>query len=610
MRIAYLDGFRLYAAFWAGAAELERVRPHLDAINVFPVPDGDTGTNMACTLRSTIVQVKPNRHLGRTFLALADAAFLGARGNSGLILAQYLLGAAKALQDFPRAEASHLSAALAHAVSFASAAVAGPVEGTILTVMREWSNSLVSRASQSPDIASVFSDSIPAAREALLDTPSRLPDLAKAGVPDAGGKGFLSLLEGIESFIRRGNLRDVSGAVSVSIGPDSHPEAGSELPAFRYCTEAFLLGENAEPGIVRERLSVHGDSVIVGGTPGHLRIHVHTNEPARLFDELAALGKSASPRAEDMLRQIQARRNRKRPVALVTDSSCDLPQELLDKHQVHVVPLRLNIEGSEYLDRLTITPQEFYRRAGSGERATTSQPAIADFERLYGSLAGHSGAILSIHLSGALSGTVDAAKRASASFPGTRIEVVDSRHLCASLGLIVLRTAEALENGTPIGETLGLVETWSRQARILVSLKTLRHMVRGGRIGPVKGAVARILGLKPIISVDSQGRGIAVGKARSQRENLNRIRFFAEEIQAAEGIWGYAVAHAHAPGEAVEFAREMEKTLGFGPLFVVDISPVIGLHAGPGSLALAFLPTGQGIGSATGRSAPPGSRDG
>ena len=130
-------------------------------------------------------------------------------------------------------------------------------------------------------------------------------------------------------------------------------------------------------------------------------------------------------------------------------------------------------------------------------------------------------------------------------------------------------------------------------------------MVRGGRIGPVKGALARILGLKPIISVDSQGRGTAVGKARSQRANLDRIRFFAEEVQASEGIWGYAVAHTHAPGEAMEFSREMEKSLGFAPLFVVDISPVIGLHAGPGSLALAFLP-----GGIKARSAPPGSPGG
>lgn len=608
MRIAYLDGYRLYTAFWAGAAELERIRPHLDAINVFPVPDGDTGTNMASTLRSTIVQVKPERHLGRTFLALAEASLLGARGNSGLILAQYLLGAAQVLKDFPRAEASPLSAALVHAVSFAFAAVARPVEGTILTVMREWSNFLASRASRVQDIATLFSDSIPAAREALLDTPNRLPDLAKAGVPDAGGKGFLAFLEGIEWFIRQGNLRNVKGSVSLSIEPDVHPAADLELPAFRYCTEAFILGERAEPEIVRERLSMYGDSVIVGGTPGHLRIHVHTNEPARLFDELVPFGKISFPKADDMLRQVQ--RRLKRPAALVTDSSCDLPQELLDRHQIHVVPLRLNIEGSEYLDRLTITPEEFYRRIKHGERATTSQPATADFERLYASLSGHAESILSIHLSSALSGTVDAAKRASAAFPGTCIEVVDSRHLCASLGLIVLRAAEALENGTPLGELLGLVETWTRRAKILVSLKTLRYMVRGGRIGPVKGAVAGILGLKPIISVDSQGRGIAVGKARSQGANLDRIRFYAEEIQAAEGIWGYAVAHAHAPREAAEFAREMEKSLGFGPLFLVDISPVIGLHAGPGSLALAFLPMGRGVGDATGRSAPPGSPDG
>ncbi len=593
MKIAYLDGFRLYTAFQAGAAEMDRVRAHLDAINVFPVPDGDTGTNMASTLRSIVVQVKPERHFGRTFMALAEAALVGARGNSGLILAQFLLGAARSLEGCRRVEAPHLAEATIQAVSFAFSAVSRPTEGTILTVMREWSNALSLLGSQIRDIASLLSGSIPAARQALLDTPNRLPELARAGVLDAGGKGFLSFLEGIEAFIRRGSLRQLSRTQVPEIEPAPHPGSDLGLPAYRYCTEAFLFGDKADPGQIRTRLASLGDSVIVGGMPGHLRIHVHTDEPSRLFDELAPFGKSAFPKVDDMLRQVQDLRQRKGSVALVTDSSCDLPQELLDEHQVHIVPLRLNIDGSEYLDRLTITPEEFYRRVERGERATTSQPAAADFERLYAFLSGHYESILSIHLSGALSGTVEAAKRASSAFPRTRIVVVDSRHLCASLGLVVLRAAEALEAGASLGEVLGLVDTWCRQAKILVSLKTVRHMVRGGRIGPVKGAIVRLLGLKPIISVDSQGRGTAVGKARSQRANLDRIRFFAEEVQASEGLWGYAVAHAHAPDEAGEFAREMEKTLGFGPRFVVDISPVIGLHAGSGSLALAFLPSGD-----------------
>lgn len=601
MRIAYIDGFRLYAAFWAGATEMDRVRSHLDAINVFPVPDGDTGSNMASTLRSSVTQVKPERHLGRTFMALSDAALLGARGNSGLILAQYLLGAARSLEGFPRAEAVQLSAALAGAVSFASAAVSRPVEGTILTVMRTWAESLASLTGDFQDLAVLLSASLPAAREALLDTPNRLPVLAKAGVLDAGGKGFLAFLEGIESFIERGNLRQVTRTAMPEIEPPSHADLDIGLPRFRYCTEALILGDGADPEALRSCLAAHGDSIIVGGVPGHARIHIHTNEPARLFSELEPFGTCTFQKAEDMFRQVQVTRNRKGSVALVTDSSCDLPRELLDIHQVHVVPLKISIGGSEYLDGLTITPDEFYRHLEKGDRATTSQPSVREFERLYDFLAGHYESILSIHLSSALSGTWGAAAKASACFPNKRIEVVDSRHLCASLGLVVLRAAEALESGSPLGDVLRLVEEGARRARILVCLKTVRHMVRGGRIGPVKGALVRLLGLKPIISVDAEGRGAAVGKARSQRANLDRIRFFAEEVQASEGLWGYAVAHAHAPGEALDFAGEMERVLGFGPRFVVDISPVIGLNAGPGSLALAFLPKGTESGAARAR---------
>lgn len=593
MKIAYVDGFRLYSAFWAGTSEMEKIRADLDSINVYPVPDGDTGSNMASTLRSAVSLVRPERHLGRTFLALAEASLVGARGNSGLILAQYFLGAARALEEFHRADTYALANALGKAAAYAATAVSRPVEGTILTVMRAWTERMGYLAAGVADFSALLAESLPEARKALLDTPNRLPVLARAGVLDAGGKGFLAFLEGIHAFIERGNLKLVKPAPLPEIETPSHAGPDLGVPEFRYCTEAMLSGEKAQPGELSAFLGGWGDSVIVGGFPGKVRIHLHTNEPARVFSGLEAYGTATHQKAEDMLRQVQVLNNRKGSVALVTDSSCDLPQDLLDAHQVHVVPLKLNIGGSEYLDRLTMTAEEFYRHVENGRGVTTSQPSVKEFERLYEFLSSHYESILSIHLSSALSGTWGAAKKAAESLPSRRIEVVDSRHLCASLGLVVLRAAEALEAGTPLLETVRLVEKWSGRARILVSLKTVDYMVKGGRIGPVRGALARLMGLKPVISVDAEGRGTAVGKARSGRANLDRIRFLAEEVHSSEGLWGYAVAHAHAPGEAEAWAGEMERSLGFGPRFIVDISPVIGLNSGPGSLALAFLPAGQ-----------------
>lgn len=590
MRIAYVDGFRLYAAFWAGAAEVQRIRSHLDAINVFPVPDGDTGSNLTYTLQATLEQVRPERHLGKTFLALADASLLGARGNSGLILAQYFLGVAGKLERFGRVQAKPFCEALVSGVSFAASAVAEPREGTILTVMGAWADSMKDLAGRVKDIGELFPAALPAAKAALLDTPNRLSILASAGVLDAGGKGFLAFLEGIGSFIKEGNLREVKRNSNPVTETEPHPELLRGSPEFRYCTEALLIGEKAEPEAVRDCLRSHGNSVIVGGCPARLRIHVHTNEPARLFAELGRFGTSRLHKAEDMVMQAEVYRSRKSPVALVTDSSCDLPQEFLDAHQVHVVPLRLSLGGSEYLDKRTLTPDEFYSRMGQGSRPSTSQPSVKDFQGLYDFLSRHYESILSIHLSSALSGTFNAARAAAGTFRGKRIEVVDSRHLCASLGLIVLRAAESLEAGLSLDETLGLVEEWSSKARILVCLQTIRFMVQGGRIGPVKGALAGLLNLKPVISVDSRGRGTAVGKARNFRANLDRIRFFAEGIQSSQGIWRYAIAHAHAFDAARSWAGEMEKALGLGPSFIVDISPVIGLNSGPGSLALALLP--------------------
>ncbi|HEX9149929.1 MAG TPA: DAK2 domain-containing protein, partial [Thermoanaerobaculia bacterium] len=194
--IGYLDGRRLSRAVIAGAHFVGQRAEPLNKINVFPVPDGDTGTNLATTLQKIaagIARVR-ERHVRRVSTAVADEALAGARGNSGAILAQFFSGFCEGLPDRPRITTSDFGDAVVRAADSAYGAIARPVEGTILTVIRDWARYVANRAKDIRDFAVILPDSLKEAKRSLENTPKQMAALRKAGVVDAGAQGFVYLL--------------------------------------------------------------------------------------------------------------------------------------------------------------------------------------------------------------------------------------------------------------------------------------------------------------------------------------------------------------------------------------------------------------------------------
>ena len=167
--------------------------------------------------------------------------------------------------------------------------------------------------------------------------------------------------------------------------------------------------------------------------------------------------------------------------------------------------------------------------------------------------------------------------------------MLDSRHLSGSLGLIVLRTARAIEQGLDHEQIVERARDWIAGVRIFVSVKTLAYMVRGGRVSPMKGLLARLLHLKPIVSVDGEGNSILLAKAFSQRGNVRQVLRRVAEIAGRERLWKTAVLHAHDAPAAADYARRLERATGRKPAFIMDISPVVGLNAGLGAVAVALM---------------------
>jgi len=589
-----LDGYQLYGFFSAGARRVGEARKRLDEINVFPVPDGDTGTNLSSTLAGAVASAVPESSASSTLVALADAALISARGNSGVIFAQFVFGLSEGAAQ-AEMRTHDFSAAVRRAYERAKAAIASPRDGTMLSVIEDWAASLARRVHEFPSFVDLIGATRDDLRRSLSSTTERLAELRAAGVVDAGAAGFVEFIEGGHDFLAGGVPWDAVGADAAEAFEASghdRPAAASEPPALRYCTEAIVSGGGIDAGAVRAALEGAGDCLIVAVGRSRAKIHVHTDDPEGVMASLSRFGAVSGQKVDDMRLQYADAHDRVSATAVVTDSSCDLPAELMERHRIHAVPLLLSVDGSEYLDKLTLSSERLGRVAeGDGAFPKTAQPPAHFFSRLYAYLGGYYDDVVALHLSAAMSGTCETSRREAdaANRAGGRVRVVDSRHLSGSLGLVTLRAAEAAESGASADEIAESAPLWSAKARILVSVTSLRYMVKGGRVSPLKGLLAKALNLKPIVSVDGAGKSSLYGKSFSEKANLRKLVAMAAEIHRREPLRYYAVGHSAAPEKAAELAAALEKAIGFPPLFITAISSVVALNAGPGAVSVVTM---------------------
>lgn len=595
--IRYLDGQRLRRAVIAGATFVtDRAEP-LNKINVFPVPDGDTGTNLAMTLgriaqRASELSV---RHARQAAVSIADEAVAGARGNSGAILAQFFTGFSEAVPDAPRIDTREFASAVVAGAESARAAIQRPQEGTILTVLKDWAHHVAEQAGHLRDFGALLTDSLRAARESLSRTPEKLAVLKKSGVVDAGAQGFVFLLEGIVRYIREASRRSLPEAPAPTKAATFDRMPDSIL--FRYCTEVLLEGSGLDRDQLRRKIALLGDSLVIAGGAARLRIHVHTNEPELVFSQLSEMGTVAQTKMEDMRRQHEQRfdKNRATRVGIVTDSACTLPPSLLEELEIQTVPLRVHFGLENYLDGVTITPSEFYARFAVTDRPpTTSQPPPADFRQIYESLAVHHGAIVSIHLSAALSGTYQAAVTAAKGLKDVEILQVDSKGASISQGLVVRAAAEALRGGATAAEAAATARDAAERVRLYVTVPTVEHLVRGGRLSAGKGLLAKVFRILPVITLGPDGRAHPAGKAIGRAGSVRKMMTLLFRAAGPGEGHRFAVAHADAAEDAESLAREIRSRYPSSDVMILECSPVLGAHAGPGALGVAVLSPRKG----------------
>jgi hypothetical protein len=588
-----MDGRRLYYTFIAGARKVIEHQVELNKINVFPVNDGDTGTNLASTIRAVVDSLHPHRSYKVTADRIAETTLVNARGNSGIIFAQFLYGMSTETGNFKTITIKQFAESIKNSVRYIYEAVANPVEGTMLTVIKDWANYIYDNRNRITDFNQLFISSVDVLNNSLIATKSKLAVLTKANVVDAGARGFVFFVEGIIDFITNRNLKDLIQVKAETALFEKIEEAIPEKVDFRYCTEALIKNSSIDNKSLLPILEKYGNSIVVAGSDKMRRLHLHTNNPAGLFNELRNTGTLAFQKADDMIRQSEVVYNRKWKIALVTDSTCDLAQDIIDNYQINMLPINVNFGENHYLDKITIQPEQFYTLLKENkDYPKSAQVNEKSFINLYSHLASHYDSIIAIHLSDKLSGTFNSSQKAARAISkefNKPISVINSKSISGALGLVILRTARAIEAGYSHDQIVNMALKWSNNLRLFVSVRTLKYLVLGGRISAVRGLIARMLNINPIVSIDESGKAIVFDKTFNQKSNMEKVMGYITKISQEKTIWNYIVLHANNTDAAQWYLEKMETLTYLKPASVVNISPIIGANAGIGAAAVALL---------------------
>lgn len=592
--IAYMDGPRLARSLYAASDWVAAGREEINRINVFPVPDGDTGTNFSLTLRAVADALRAlgDAPLPATATTMARAAVLGARGNSGMMLAHFLMGVAESLGSKPTATPTELATALSAGAARLEGALDDPREGTILTVAREAAAAAERAAAGSEDIADFMRQMHAEGERALARTPDLMAVLKEAGVVDAGGMGFMRMIEGVVRFI---DGDPILAAAPAYTGEYAVPAADVEVSAdqdYQFCTEVVVRGAQLPPANeARAALRPFGGSLVVAVMSDILHAHVHTNTPDAVFTLVSRWGTLEKSKAEDMRAQHRGLQHGvQKQVGIVADSASDLPDAVLDRHGISLVPLQVIFGNETFLDRVQLKPDEFYRRMRTAPQLpSTSQPTVADFVRVFREARHEAEEVVAVLVSSGLSGTFNSGAAALKAGGLTNVRLVDSKSASLGSGMLALRGAELAAQGWPAAAIATELERVRDQSGVFLTVDRFDNLLRSGRVSKGRAWLGGLLDVKPILSLDGAGRVVPVARARGREQLVARVLALLDaRLQPRPERLRIGVVHAEAPEVAERIRDALVAAYRPRECFVTLATGVLGTHVGEGAWAVFY----------------------
>lgn len=576
----------VHAAIVNGCYKVIEQQQQLNEINVFPVADGDTGDNMAAVCSSIIEFSGVKDNLKKTGESVAESAIIGSRGNSGILLTHFFVTLARYLPSSNNLSFSDFCFALQKIGNQIDSILSTPVEGTIITVIKKLAE-LANTMSNEQSIAKTMIKITPLLKLEVENTTSNLKILQEAQVVDAGALGFYYFIEGFSAFLEHGIPMKSVTVYEIPVF-QKHEHRYCELPAFRYCTEAIVKNSAMNQQELLAQLNQQGDCAAIVGTNELFKIHLHTNNPPQLFSNLYRLGTLKYPKVDDMHRQYEIQFARKYPIALVTDSSADLPDELLDSYQIHPIALNIHIGEHDFLDKYCFEPNYFYNQLKHFPTyPKTSCPHPSRVKQQLARLRARYDNVLILSISSTMSGMHDAFVQACCG--DNHIKILDTKTNSAAHGLLLHYAGELIAAATPFDELIKKLESAIQNTFIFVLVNQFDSMIRSGRMNKFSAKLASWAHIKPIVSIDQNGRGVVAAQSLSKAKGLNKlIELVQEQLKKSNRhLEDYCIVHADNNQDAQRLAEMSTHHFNKSPLFIDSVSLAIGLHAGKGCVALA-----------------------
>jgi len=588
-----MNGLQFYHGLAAGINNLLEYKNKLDEINVFPVPDGDTGTNMCFTLLPIVEDCneKVSENISETISIIADTALDSARGNSGTIIAQFFHGMRKSLVDQDKVTISNFSDALSEGFNSSKESLLNPEEGTIITVMRDVANKSSELIKEENITFEIFLDKCyHHSVQSLEKTKTILKILKKSDVVDAGALGFVLLLQGWLNSVQK-NTKLQSHHINISYDHDKIDALQKDIDFTiknKYCTECAIEGNKINKIELKEMIKNLGDSMVIAGTQKRVKIHIHTNSPAKFYKICSAYGKVVDRKVDDMTKQEHTiHHTESSGIAIVVDSGADIPDEYAN--EVQVVPVRYSFGNQQHIDKVTQSTKEFYQQMSiDSNHPKTSQPTPGDFKKIYNFISSHYNSIISIHLSKKMSGTFQSGFNAAKSIKIDNIKVIDSYSASVGLGLLALYAVDLKQNGKKYAQIINKVEEEKHNIQVFLVLKDLSYVVRGGRLPRKIKTLANLLRLRPVLGSKNgklKARGVLYGHSKLVEKFAN---FLSTKIKTNKKYY-IMIAHANdiQSGEKL-LNLLLTKHSNIAKHYLLELGGALGAHAGPGGLAVGI----------------------
>ena len=597
--IQYINSSLFLEGMKNGIFAVVNAQEKLNSINVFPVADGDTGTNLCLSLYPiiNITNSQTEKTVGSLLEKIADKLIDHSRGNSGSILAQFFQGMSDSAVDIEQFDTYQFLKSLKMGNRYAREALSEPVDGTILTVIDKFSESFEDSYSKeiNKDFSEIFSKVMITTKEAVAETKNQLDVLRDSNVEDAGAKGFYILMNGFFEFIVNGVSQKEPSSQKNFL--DHQPEEiypDSDEIEFQYCTECIISGNEIDRRKIREILLKHGNSIVVAGTKNKIKAHIHTDNPSFVFDEMKKFGTISSEKADDMKKQNKIIKNQTKSFAVITDSAADITDKDIEELDINIIPIRIQLGQKSYLDKVTITPDEFFKELlVNTAQPTTSQPSVGEFRRHFQYLASHYNDVLSISVTGSISGTLQASESAAKKIKADgNIFTYNSLNASLGQGQIAVYAAKCAKNGKDIHSTLKELNTIRKNTKTFGLIPNLKYAVQGGRVPKTVKLIADIFRLTPILVSTDDGlivtRKFLFGKNRILKKFA---KYIAENISYSKKV-NISIGHAIAYEDAKTLKKFLETEIEqINEFKITELGTAIGVHGGPGAIMVGVQTT-------------------